>query len=70
MTHSEELGYLFYPSLMKDMFGMTPHAVDSEEYKMIKCLTQMWTDFAKTGYKKLNLFLFSNLTHIFLITIF
>ncbi|XP_071650123.1 juvenile hormone esterase-like isoform X1 [Temnothorax longispinosus] len=48
VSHSEDLGYLFYSSIMKD-FGLSPPAVDSEDYKMINGLTQMWTDFAKTG---------------------
>ncbi|XP_071651760.1 juvenile hormone esterase-like [Temnothorax longispinosus] len=48
VTHTEELAYLFHPYIMKDL-GLSPPAVDSEDYKMINCLTQMWTDFAKTG---------------------
>jgi carboxylesterase type B len=47
-SHTEELGYLFYPYIMKK-FGMSPPTIDSEDYKMINYLTQMWTDFAKTG---------------------
>lgn len=47
-AHFEELGYLFYPYLMKDL-GLSPAVPDSEDYKIINCLTQMWTDFAKTG---------------------
>ncbi|XP_011629723.1 juvenile hormone esterase-like [Pogonomyrmex barbatus] len=48
VTHGEELPYLFYSNMMKD-FGLSPPAPDSEDYKMMNCLTQMWTDFAKTG---------------------
>ncbi|XP_024871563.1 juvenile hormone esterase-like, partial [Temnothorax curvispinosus] len=48
VSHSEDLGYLFYSSIMKN-FGLSPLAVDSEDYKMMNGLTQMWTDFAKTG---------------------
>ncbi|KAG5317107.1 ESTE Esterase, partial [Acromyrmex heyeri] len=48
-THAEELPYLFYFNMLKKYFDMSPPAIDSEDYKMIKCLTQMWTDFAKTG---------------------
>ncbi|XP_077279250.1 juvenile hormone esterase-like isoform X2 [Temnothorax americanus] len=48
VTHTEELAYLFHPYMMKDL-GWSAPAVDSEDYKMINCLTQMWTDFAKTG---------------------
>ncbi|XP_011706970.1 PREDICTED: juvenile hormone esterase-like, partial [Wasmannia auropunctata] len=47
-SHSEELAYLFYPKMITN-FGMSAPAVDSEDYKMMNCLTQMWTDFAKTG---------------------
>ncbi|XP_011705534.1 PREDICTED: juvenile hormone esterase-like, partial [Wasmannia auropunctata] len=57
-SHDEDLAYLFYPNLIKDL-GMSPPAIDSEDYKMMNCLTQMWTDFAKTGYEKFN-FSFSN----------
>ncbi|XP_011632339.1 juvenile hormone esterase-like [Pogonomyrmex barbatus] len=49
VSHGEDLPYLFYPNMMKDL-GLSPPAPDSEDYKMINCLTQMWTDFAKTGY--------------------
>jgi len=45
-THFEELGYLFCPSAMKDSGLPAP---DSDDYKMINVLTQLWTDFAKTG---------------------
>ncbi|KYN20422.1 Esterase E4, partial [Trachymyrmex cornetzi] len=48
VSHAEELAYLFYFNMLKD-FGMSSPGIDSEDYKMIKCLTQMWTDFAKTG---------------------
>ncbi|KAL6434742.1 hypothetical protein ACFW04_005157 [Cataglyphis niger] len=47
-SHIEELGYLFHPHLMKDL-GLSPAAPDSEDYRIINCLTQMWTNFAKTG---------------------
>ncbi|XP_036141334.1 esterase E4 [Monomorium pharaonis] len=48
VAHAEELGLLFYPSLMKDL-GMPLPAIDSKDGKMMNYLTQMWTDFAKTG---------------------
>ncbi|XP_071574393.1 juvenile hormone esterase isoform X1 [Temnothorax nylanderi] len=48
VTHAEELAYLFHLYMIKDL-GLSAPAVDSEDYKMINCLTQMWTDFAKTG---------------------
>lgn len=49
MAHTEDLCYLFYPYMMKDL-GLTLPGPDSEEYKIINRLVQMWTDFAKTGY--------------------
>ncbi|EFN68476.1 Carboxylesterase UNQ440/PRO873-like protein [Camponotus floridanus] len=48
VSHSEELSYLFYPDIIK-VLGLSVPASDSEDYKMINRLTQMWTDFAKTG---------------------
>ncbi|XP_029165263.1 esterase E4-like [Nylanderia fulva] len=48
VSHGEELCYLFYPEIIKEL-GLSLPASDSEDYKMMKCLTQMWTDFAKTG---------------------
>ncbi|XP_011705299.1 PREDICTED: carboxylesterase 4A-like [Wasmannia auropunctata] len=47
-THGEDLFYLFHPHMMKD-FGFPPPALDSQDYKIINNLTQMWTNFAKTG---------------------
>ncbi|XP_067205739.1 juvenile hormone esterase-like isoform X2 [Linepithema humile] len=48
VSHGEDLFYLFYPHKMKD-FGLEPPELDSDQYKIISYLTQMWTDFAKTG---------------------
>ncbi|XP_029165265.1 esterase B1-like [Nylanderia fulva] len=48
VSHGEELYYLFYPEIIKEL-GLSLPASDSEDYKMMNCLTQMWTDFAKTG---------------------
>jgi len=48
VTHSEELYYLFYPHMIQDL-GFPPLAPDSKDYKIMSRLTQMWTDFAKTG---------------------
>lgn len=48
VTHSEELFYLFYPHVIKDL-GFSPIVPESKDYKIMNCLTQMWTDFAKTG---------------------
>lgn len=55
-AHFEELGYLFYPHITK-VLGLSPAAPDSEDYRVINCLTQMWTDFAKTGYYRFKYFL-------------
>ncbi|XP_020282812.1 esterase E4-like [Pseudomyrmex gracilis] len=46
--HGEELFFLFYPHMIRDM-GLSTPTPDSDDYKIIKCMTQMWTDFAKTG---------------------
>jgi len=51
VTHGEDLAYLFHAHMMKD-FDLPPPASDSEDNKMINRLTQMWTNFAKTGYDK------------------
>lgn len=48
-THCEELDYLFCPHIIKDL-GIPLPTPDSQDYKMINRLTQLWTDFAKTGY--------------------
>lgn len=48
VSHAEELCCLFYPEIIKEL-GLSLSAPDSEDYKMIDRLTQMWTDFAKTG---------------------
>ncbi|GAB1863191.1 Carboxylic ester hydrolase [Camponotus japonicus] len=47
-SHFEESSYLFFPNIIKEL-GLSVPAPDSEDYKMINRLTQMWTDFAKTG---------------------
>ncbi|XP_067206770.1 uncharacterized protein [Linepithema humile] len=48
VCHAEDLYYLFYPHMIKDL-GFLPPELDSEEYKVISRFVQMWTDFAKTG---------------------
>ncbi|XP_025262691.1 para-nitrobenzyl esterase isoform X8 [Camponotus floridanus] len=48
VSHGEELCYLFYADIIKEL-GLSVPASYSEDYKMINRLTQMWTDFAKTG---------------------
>ena len=67
MAHAEELGLLFYPSLMKDL-GMPLPAIDSKDGKMMNYLTQMWTDFAKTGYKSIFSY-FIRILHTYILTI-
>ncbi|XP_077262541.1 esterase FE4-like, partial [Temnothorax americanus] len=47
-THFEDVGYLFCPHIMKDL-GISLPTPDSKDYKMINYITQLWTDFAKTG---------------------
>ncbi|XP_029169221.1 esterase E4-like isoform X2 [Nylanderia fulva] len=47
-SHFEELGYLFYPHIGKT-FGVLPFARGTPDYKIMEYLTQMWTNFAKTG---------------------
>jgi len=44
----EELFYLFCPEIAKTMNFSLPKP-DSDDYKIVNYLTQMWTDFAKTG---------------------
>lgn len=48
VSHAEELSYLFYHDMIKEL-GLSVSVPGSEDYKMINRLTQMWTDFAKTG---------------------
>lgn len=47
-THADDLAYLFYAHLMKEL-NIPPPTPGSEKYKVIEYFTQMWTDFAKTG---------------------
>lgn len=47
-THSEELMYLFYPYVMK-LMGLSPPQPGTTDHNVMEYLTQMWTDFAKTG---------------------
>ncbi|XP_018353120.1 PREDICTED: esterase E4-like isoform X1 [Trachymyrmex septentrionalis] len=48
VTHAEDLFFLFYPYMTKE-FNLPPPLPNSDDYKIIDCLTQMWTNFAKTG---------------------
>ncbi|XP_043518136.1 juvenile hormone esterase-like [Frieseomelitta varia] len=47
-THAEDLQYLFYSKLAKSA-GIKEYEVGSEDFRIMEYLTQMWTDFAKTG---------------------
>ncbi|XP_046586903.1 esterase FE4 isoform X3 [Neodiprion lecontei] len=46
--HGDELAYLFYSHGLTK-FGVEPPKAGSKERVLIERLTQMWTDFAKTG---------------------
>ncbi|KAL0113961.1 hypothetical protein PUN28_011345 [Cardiocondyla obscurior] len=48
VSHGEDIFYLFYPYMMKEN-NVPPPDFNSEDFKVIDYLTQMWTDFAKTG---------------------
>lgn len=65
VAHTEELFYLFYPYVMKQL-GIQLPASDSEDYKVTDRFTQMWTDFAKTGYRNFYIFLefYKNFTRV------
>jgi len=52
VCHGEELFFLFCPQVAKKLNLSLPKS-DSKDHKIINYLTQMWTDFAKTGYKQL-----------------
>lgn len=56
VTHFEDVCYLLCPHMMKDK-GISLATPDSDDYKMINYLTQLWTDFAKTGYRRFNVFI-------------
>lgn len=47
-VHAEELMFLFYPYMLKAM-GPPLIKLGTKEYSVMEYLTQMWTDFAKTG---------------------
>ncbi|XP_046736268.1 juvenile hormone esterase-like [Diprion similis] len=46
--HGDEMSYLFYPHGLSNL-GIEPPPAESKERLLIERLTQMWTDFAKTG---------------------
>ncbi|XP_011631128.1 pyrethroid hydrolase Ces2e-like, partial [Pogonomyrmex barbatus] len=48
VCHAEDLFFLFCPEIRKE-FNLSLPRSDSDDYKIINYLTQMWTDFAKTG---------------------
>ncbi|CAK9814487.1 Juvenile hormone esterase [Anthophora plagiata] len=47
-THADDLAYLFYPNVIKKL-GLEVYEVGSTKYKVMEYLTEMWTNFAKTG---------------------
>ncbi|XP_018362333.1 PREDICTED: para-nitrobenzyl esterase-like isoform X2 [Trachymyrmex cornetzi] len=49
VSHTEELGYLFFPEAVKSQFNFTCPKPGSNDYKIVNNLVQMWTNFAKTG---------------------
>ena len=51
MSHTEDLGYLFFPEAVKLISNLTCPKPGSNDYKIVNYFVQMWTDFAKTGYK-------------------
>ncbi|XP_043268664.1 juvenile hormone esterase-like [Venturia canescens] len=46
--HADDLSYIFYPKLMAS-FGIPPPEPTSTEHLVMERVTQMWTNFAKTG---------------------
>ncbi|XP_043268660.1 juvenile hormone esterase-like isoform X2 [Venturia canescens] len=46
--HSDELNYIFYSKLLASM-GILPFKAGSMEHLVAKRVTEMWTNFAKTG---------------------
>ncbi|XP_043488515.1 juvenile hormone esterase-like [Polistes fuscatus] len=47
-THSDELYYFFYGTLYS-LLHLQPHCPGTPNYKIMERVTQLWTDFAKTG---------------------
>ncbi|XP_015175623.1 PREDICTED: acetylcholinesterase [Polistes dominula] len=47
-THSDELNYFFYGTIYP-LLNLKPHRPGTQNYKIMECVTQLWTDFAKTG---------------------
>ncbi|XP_076244171.1 juvenile hormone esterase [Calliopsis andreniformis] len=47
--HADELPYLFYPSILRGLNIDMKFKPGSEKHKLSEIVTQMWTDFAKTG---------------------
>ncbi|XP_014614861.1 PREDICTED: juvenile hormone esterase-like isoform X2 [Polistes canadensis] len=47
-THGDELNYLFYGTHYYAL-DLKPHRPGTSSYKVMDCVTQLWTDFAKTG---------------------
>ncbi|KYN31796.1 Esterase E4 [Trachymyrmex septentrionalis] len=49
VSHTEDLGYLFFPEAVKSNSNLTCPKPGSNDYKIVNYFVQMWTDFAKTG---------------------
>ncbi|XP_031829086.1 juvenile hormone esterase isoform X2 [Nomia melanderi] len=47
-SHAEELMFMFYSKLLK-LMQINPPEPKSRDHNVLEYLTQMWTDFAKTG---------------------
>ncbi|KAI4479559.1 hypothetical protein M0804_010956 [Polistes exclamans] len=47
-THTDELYYFFYGTVYS-LANLQPHSPGTPNYKIMECITQLWTDFAKTG---------------------
>ncbi|KAI4493117.1 hypothetical protein M0802_009667 [Mischocyttarus mexicanus] len=48
VTHGDELNYLFYGTHCQ-ILDLKPHRPGTPSYKVMQYVTQLWTDFAKTG---------------------
>jgi len=67
VSHGEDLFFLFCPEVAKAMNLSLPKP-GTDDYMMINYFTQMWTDFAKTGYKNFFFYFVENIfRHILII---
>ena len=53
VCHADDLAYIFYPRILSQLGIGKPPDPGSTEHLVIQRVTQMWTNFAKTGYVKL-----------------